>query len=164
RSSDRPMFIEEPVLPENNDALRDIANHVSIPIATGERMFSRWQFTPLLIDGYVDIIQPDLSHACGITENKKILSMAEAFDVAAAPHCALGPIALAGSLVVDATAHNVIMHEQSVGIHYNVGSDSLDYLEDPTVFTYESGYVQPPDGPGVGTQIKETHVRKIAEE
>src|SRR5699024_70112 len=160
----RPMFIEEPVLPENNDALRDIANHVSIPIATGERMFSRWQFKPLLIDGYVDIIQPDLSHAGGITENKKILSMAEAFDVAAAPHCPLGPIALAACLQVDATAHNAFIQEQSLGIHYNVGSDLLDYLEDPSVFTYENGYVQIPDGPGLGIQINETHVRKMAEE
>ncbi len=85
-----PMFIEEPVLPENNEALRDIAQHTSIPIATGERMFSRWQYKNLLKDGYADIIQPDLSHAGGITECKKIISMAEAFDVAAAPHCPLG--------------------------------------------------------------------------
>ncbi|MBO9683417.1 MAG: galactonate dehydratase, partial [Flavisolibacter sp.] len=85
----RPMFIEEPVLPENNEALREIARHVSIPIATGERMFSRWHFKNLLIDGYADIIQPDLSHAGGITECKKIFSMAEAFDVAVAPHCPL---------------------------------------------------------------------------
>ncbi len=69
----RPMFIEEPVLPENNEALRDIANHTVIPIATGERMYSKWDFKNLLKDGYVDIIQPDLSHAGGITENKKNL-------------------------------------------------------------------------------------------
>ena len=63
-----PMFIEEPVLPENNEALREIANHVDIPITSGERMFSRWQFKSLLTDGYVDIIQPDLSLAGGITD------------------------------------------------------------------------------------------------
>ena len=97
----RPMFIEEPVLPQNNEALREIARYTSIPIATGERMFSRWDFKQLLIDGYVDIIQPDLSHAGGITECKKIISMAEAFDVAAAPHCPLGPIALAASVQRD---------------------------------------------------------------
>lgn len=108
----RPMFIEEPVLPENNEALREIAQHTSIPIATGERMFSRWEFKKLLIDGYVDIIQPDLSHAGGITECKKIISMAEAFDVAAAPHCPLGPIALAACLQVDATCHNVFIQDR----------------------------------------------------
>lgn len=70
----RLMFIEEPVLPENNEALRDIANHTSTPIATGERMFSRWDFKSLLEDGYVDIIQPDLWHAGGITECKKIFA------------------------------------------------------------------------------------------
>ena len=68
----RPMFIEEPVLPQNNEALREIAGHTAIPIATGERMFSRWDFKSLLSDGYVDIIQPDLSHAGGISECSKI--------------------------------------------------------------------------------------------
>jgi galactonate dehydratase len=157
-----PMFIEEPVLPENNEALREIANHVSIPIATGERMFSRWHFKQLLIDGYADIIQPDLSHAGGITECKKIISMAEAFDVAAAPHCPLGPIALAACLQVDATCHNAFIQEQSLGIHYNQGSDLLDYLADKTVFEYDKGYVKIPDGPGLGITINEDFVRKMA--
>jgi galactonate dehydratase len=159
----RPMFIEEPVLPENNDVLREIANYVSIPIATGERMFSRWQFKNLLKDGFVDIIQPDLSHAGGITECKKIISMAEAFDVAAAPHCPLGPIALAACLQVDATCHNVFIQEQSLGIHYNQGSDLLDYLVDKAVFKYEEGYVAIPGKPGLGIEINEEHVRKMAE-
>jgi galactonate dehydratase len=158
----RPMFIEEPVLPENNEDLREIANHVSIPIATGERMFSKWQFKTLLKEGYVDIIQPDVSHAGGITECKKIISMAEAFDVAAAPHCPLGPIALAACLQVDATCHNAFIQEQSLGIHYNQGSDLLDYLTDKTVFEYENGYVKIPDKPGLGIEINEEHVRKMA--
>ncbi len=158
-----PMFIEEPVLPENNESLREIANHVSIPIATGERMFSRWHFKQLLIDGYADIIQPDLSHAGGITECKKIISMAEAFDVAAAPHCPLGPIALAACLQVDATCHNAFIQEQSLGIHYNQGSDLLDYLTDNKVFEYDNGYVKIPDEPGLGIVINEDHVRKMAE-
>ena len=72
------MFIEEPVLPQNNEALREIARYTATPIATGERMFSRWEFKDLLMDGYVDIIQPDLSHAGGRTEVKKIAAMAEA--------------------------------------------------------------------------------------
>ncbi|MEO6731590.1 MAG: galactonate dehydratase [Ferruginibacter sp.] len=158
-----PMFIEEPVLPENNEALREIALHTSIPIATGERMFSRWQFKKLLTDGYVDIIQPDLSHAGGITECKKIISMAEAFDVAAAPHCPLGPIALAACLQVDATCHNVFIQEQSLKIHYNQGSDLLDYLADKSVFEYKDGFVKIPDGPGLGIEINEDYVKKMAE-
>jgi len=159
----RPMFIEEPVLPENNEALREIANHVAIPIATGERMFSKWDFKKLLTDGYADIIQPDLSHAGGITECKKIISMAEAFDVAAAPHCPLGPIALAACLQVDATCHNAFIQEQSLGIHYNQGSDLLDYIVDNQVFKYEEGYVKIPSGAGLGIEINEDHVRKMAE-
>lgn len=160
----RPMFIEEPVLPENNEDLREIAQHVAIPIATGERMFSKWQFKTLLKEGYADIIQPDVSHAGGITECKKIISMAEAFDVAAAPHCPLGPIALAACLQVDATCHNAFIQEQSLGIHYNQGSDLLDYLADKTVFQYKDGYVEIPSKPGLGIEINETHVRKMAAE
>jgi galactonate dehydratase len=156
-----PMFIEEPVLPQNNEALKEIARLTSIPIATGERMFSRWDFKPLLVEGYVDIIQPDLSHAGGITECKKIISMAEAFDVAVAPHCPLGPIALAACLQVDATAHNVFIQEQSLGIHYNQGSDLMDYVKDPSVFDYNNGYVKIPQGPGLGIEINEEHVRKM---
>lgn len=159
----RLMFIEEPVLPENNEAFRDLAHHTNIPIATGERMFSRWDFKKLLEDGYVDIIQPDLSHAGGITECKKIASMAEAYDVALAPHCPLGPIALAACLQLDATAYNAFIQEQSLGIHYNKGNDLLDYIVDPAVFSYEGGYVTIPDGPGLGITINEEYVRKMSE-
>jgi galactonate dehydratase len=159
-----PMFIEEPVLPEHNDALREIANISSIPIATGERMFSRWHFKELLHSGVVDIIQPDLSHAGGITECKKIISMAEAYDVAAAPHCPLGPIALAASLQVDATCYNAFIQEQSLGIHYNQGNDLLDYISDKSVFAYQEGYVQIPEAPGLGIHINEEYVREKAKE
>jgi galactonate dehydratase len=158
----RPMFIEEPVLAENNEALREIANQTSIPIATGERMFSRWDFKNILSDGYVDIIQPDLSHAGGITECKKIASMAEAFDVALAPHCPLGPIALAACLQVDATAHNAFIQEQSLGIHYNKESDLLDYVKDKSVFQYEEGYVKIPQGPGLGIEVDEEFIKEQA--
>ncbi|GAA4726137.1 galactonate dehydratase [Brevibacillus fulvus] len=159
----RPMFIEEPVLPENNEALKEIARHTTIPIATGERMYSRWDFKKVLADGYVDILQPDLSHAGGITECKKIAAMAEAYDVAIAFHCPLGPIALASALQVDATAHNAVIQEQSLGIHYNKGSDLLDYLEEPNVFAYENGMVQIPQGPGLGIAIDEEQVKKMSE-
>jgi galactonate dehydratase len=153
------MFIEEPVLPENNEALREIALHTSAPIATGERMFSRWDFKGLLQDGVVDIIQPDVSHAGGISETVRIAALAEAYDVALAPHCPLGPIALAACLQVDAIAHNAFIQEQSLGIHYNQGNDLLDYLADPTVFHYRDGYVTIPTGPGLGITINEDAVR-----
>ncbi|MCF8568395.1 galactonate dehydratase [Alicyclobacillus tolerans] len=156
------MFIEEPVLPENNEALREIANHTSTPIATGERMYSRWDFKNLLEDGYVDIIQPDLSHAGGISEVKKIAAMAEAYDVTVAPHCPLGPIALASCLQVDACTPNVFIQEQSLGIHYNQTNDLLDYMKDPSVFYYENGFVAIPKGPGLGIEIAEDFVKEAA--
>jgi galactonate dehydratase len=159
----RLMFIEEPVLAENNEALRDIANSTTIPIATGERMFSRWDYKKLLEGGYADIIQPDLSHAGGITECKKIAAMAEAYDVAVAPHCPLGPIALAACLQLDATAYNAVIQEQSLGIHYNKGNDLLDYITDSSVFAYKDGHVQIPQGPGLGITINEEYVRKMAQ-
>ena len=159
-----PMFIEEPVLPEHSEALREISNMSSIPIATGERMFSRWHFKELLQSGWVDIIQPDVSHAGGITECKKILSMAEAYDVAAALHCPLGPIALAACLQVDATCYNAFIQEQSLGIHYNQGNDLLDCISDKSVFAYQEGYVQIPSAPGLGITINEAFVREKAKE
>lgn len=158
----RPMFIEEPVLPEHHEALREIARHNTIPIATGERLYTRWDFKRVLVDGYVDIIQPDLSHAGGILEVKKIAAMAEAFDVAVAPHCPLGPIALAAALQFDACTPNAIIQEQSLGIHYNEGTDLLDYLVDPSVFHYEAGYVAVPSGPGLGIEIDEEKVKLAA--
>ncbi|HJV17119.1 MAG TPA: galactonate dehydratase [Bacillales bacterium] len=159
----KPMFIEEPVLPENNEALREIARHTTTPIATGERQFTRWGFKQILMDGYVDIIQPDLSHAGGILEVKKIAAMAEAFDVAVAPHCPLGPIALAACLQLDACTPNAIIQEQSLGIHYNKGSDLLDYVKDHSVFHYENGYVKILNGPGLGIDVDEDHVKKMAD-
>ncbi len=156
------LFIEEPVLSENNEALREIAAHTSTPIATGERMYSRWDFKNLLQQGIVDIIQPDISHAGGISETHRIATMAEAFDVALAPHCPLGPIALAACLQIDALSPNAFIQEQSLGIHYNVGNDLLDYLVDPAVFAYANGYVTIPQSPGLGIQVDEAKVREMA--
>ncbi len=158
----RLMFIEEPVLSENLEALREIARHTTIPIATGERLFTRWDFKDLLASGYVDIIQPDLSHAGGILECKKIAAMAEAYDVAMAPHCPLGPIALASCFALDACTPNAVIQEQSLGIHYNVGNDLLDYLADPSEFSYSDGYVAIPDKPGLGITVNEEKVRELA--
>ncbi|MFD1686100.1 galactonate dehydratase [Halobellus litoreus] len=159
-----PMFIEEPVLPEHNDCLPELAEHTTTPIATGERMYSRWDFKEVFEDGAVDVIQPDLSHAGGITEVKKIVGMAEAYDVAMAPHCPLGPIALASCVQVDACSPNVLIQEQSLDIHYNEGSDVLDYLADPSVFEYRDGYVELPTDPGLGIEIDERRVREVTDE
>ncbi|MBB3949973.1 galactonate dehydratase [Aureimonas jatrophae] len=160
----RLMFIEEPVLSENREALAEITKHCSVPIALGERLYSRWDFKGVLQDGYVDIIQPDLSHAGGITECRKIAAMAEAYDVALAPHCPLGPIALAACLQIDAVSYNAFIQEQSLGIHYNRGNDLLDYVSNPEVFAYEDGFVAIPQGPGLGVEVNEEYVVRRAAE
>lgn len=157
-----PLFLEEPVLPEHLEVLREISQHTTIPIATGERLYSRWDFKHVLHDGSVDILQPDLSHAGGISECRKIATMAEAYDVAIAPHCPLGPIALASCLQLDACTHNMLIQEQSLNIHYNQHADLLDYLADPAVFAYQDGYVPVPSGPGLGITIDEEAVRSAA--
>ena len=148
-----PMFLEEPVLCENMEDFPEIAACCNIPIATGERLFSRYDFKRLLRTGGVDIIQPDLSHAGGVTEVKKIASMAEAYDVALAPHCPLGPIALAACLTVDATSYNACIQEQSIGIHYNVGKSVLDYVRNGEDFRFVDGRVQLPVKPGLGVEV-----------
>lgn len=148
-----PMFIEEPVLCENMEAFKEIARSCNIPIATGERLYSRWDFKHLFHYGGVDIIQPDLSHAGGITEVKKIASMAEAYDIALAPHCPLGPIALAACLQVDATSYNAFIQEQSMGIHYNVGKSVLDYVKNPEAFDFIDGHIKFSPLPGLGVEI-----------
>jgi galactonate dehydratase len=158
------MFIEEPVLPENNEALAALAQCCCTPIATGERMFSRWDFKKLFEQGAVDIIQPDLSHAGGISEVKKIATMAEAYDVALAPHCPLGPISLASALQMDFSCPNAIIQESSIGIHYNQGIDLLDYLLNPEIFKMTSGYVRRNELPGLGVMINEEKVREMAEQ
>lgn len=156
------MFIEEPVMVQNNEALREIVKHTSTPIAIGERMFSRWDYKNLFMDGYVDIIQPDVSHAGGISEVKKIVSMAEAFDVAVAPHCPLGPIALAACVQIDACTPNAFIQEQSLGIHYNKGGDLLDYIENKDMFQFENGFIQIPEGPGLGVVVNKEKVLEAA--
>ncbi len=160
----RLMFIEEPVLSENREALKEIAALGATPIALGERLYSRWDFKSVFEEGVVDIIQPDLSHAGGITECRKIAAMAEAYDVAVAPHCPLGPIALAACLQLDAVSYNCFIQEQSLGIHYNAANDLLDYAANKDVFRYEDGYVAIPDGPGLGVEIDEDHVKERAKE
>ncbi|UYQ77250.1 galactonate dehydratase [Glutamicibacter sp. JL.03c] len=158
------MFIEEPVLSENVNSMLEPLRNSSTPIALGERLFSRWDFKDVLASGAVDIIQPDPSHCGGITEARKIAAMAEAYDVAVALHCPLGPIALAANLQIDAGAYNAFIQEQSLGIHYNKSNDLLDYVNDPSVFAYEDGMVAIPDGPGLGIDVNEEYVIERAAE
>src|SRR3954454_19488028 len=154
------MFIEEPLLSENTEGLREIANLVSTPIALGERLYSRWDFKRVFEMGAVDIIQPDLSHAGGILEVRKIAAMAEAYDIAVAPHCPLGPLALASCLQIAGCTPNVAIQEMSLGIHYNVGADLLTFCTTKDVLTPQDGYLAIPAGPGLGIGIDEQAVRE----
>lgn len=157
-----PFFVEEPLVPEMSEHIGSIVDSTSIPIATGERLFSRWDFKRVLDKG-IAIAQPDLSHAGGISEVRRIASMAEAYDVSLAPHCPLGPIALAASLQIDFASPNALIQEQSLGIHYNEGSDLLDYLVDKSVFGFEDGYVRRPTAPGLGIEVDAAAVERAAE-
>ena len=155
----RPLFIEEPILHEFSENFSRLAAQTSIPIATGERIFTKYDFKKLLAGGGIGIIQPDLSHAGGITECLKIASMAEAHDVTLAPHCPLGPIAFASCLTVDFVSYNAIIQEQSMGIHYNKGTAELiDYVKNKEDFTYQNGYIAPLPKPGLGVVVDEEAV------
>lgn len=154
-----PLFVEEPVTPEHSSRLRELAAATCIPIATGERLYSRWDVEPVLRQG-IAVIQPDLSHAGGISEVRRIAALAETHDVAIAPHCPLGPIALAASLQVGAASPNLLIQEQSLGIHYNKGADLLDYLVDPSVFQYRDGFVALPTAPGLGIEVDEDAIAR----
>lgn len=153
-----PLFVEEPVLPEY--AAQHLAGLVacsSVPIATGERCFSRWDFVPVLAAG-VAVVQPDVSHSGGISETRRIAAAAETAGATVALHCPLGPIALASCLQLDFATPNVLIQEQSLGIHYNIGSDLLDYLVDRSVFAYADGAVARSTAPGLGIDVDEKAV------
>jgi len=143
-----PMFIEEPCLPENVDAMATVARSTSVPIATGERLFTKWGFREVLEKQAAAILQPDLSHAGGILEVRKIAAMAEAYYAAIAPHCPLGPISLAAGLQVDACTPNFLCQEQ-----VSLGEG---YLKQP--FVVKDGYVDVPAGPGLGIEVDEAAV------
>ncbi|MFW6108670.1 MAG: galactonate dehydratase [bacterium] len=140
-----PLFIEEPCLPENVDALVRVARATSIPVATGERLFTRWGFRRVLEQGAAAILQPDVSHAGGILETRKIAALAETYYAALAPHCPLGPIALAACLQVDACTPNFLCQEQ---VCLGAG-----YLTEP--FVVRDGHVAVPGAPGLGIEVDE---------
>jgi galactonate dehydratase len=154
----RPLFVEEPVLAEQDETYARLAEHTAIPLAAGERMYSRFEFKRVFQAGGLSIVQPDLSHAGGITECVKIAAMADAYDVALAPHCPLGPIALAACLHVDFVSHNAVLQEQSMGIHYNQGAELLDYVVNKDDFRIENGYIRPLTRPGLGVIVDEERV------
>ncbi|MBD0737849.1 galactonate dehydratase [Streptomyces sp. CBMA29] len=157
----RPFFVEEPVLPEHSRNLARLAAATPIPLATGERLYSRREFDEVLRAG-VAVVQPDLSHAGGISEVRRIAAAAETFDALLAPHCPLGPIALAASLQVDFATPNFLIQEQSLGIGYGEGATMLAYLRDPSVFDMSAGHIDLLTGPGLGIEIDEDAVREAA--
>jgi galactonate dehydratase len=139
----QPMFIEEPVNCQNVDVLADIARGTYLPIATGERIFTKWGFREILEKRAASILQPDLCHAGGITEVRLIAGMAEAYYAAIAPHNPMGPISLAAGLQLAASIPNFLCQEQ-----VSLGEG---YIKNP--FKVRNGYVELPTGPGLGIEL-----------
>jgi len=157
-----PLFIEEPVLPGYTGSLRLVKNKTFSPIALGERLYSRWDFKPYLENNLVDVVQPDVSHAGGITECKKIASYAEIYGAHVAIHCPLGPIALAASLQLAFSIYNYLIQETSIGIHYNEGIELIDYVVNKEIFEVKNGYVEIFKQPGLGIKMNEDVVKEAA--
>jgi len=158
----RPLFVEEPIVPELSQDLGELVRHSPVPLATGERLYSRWDFRDVLASG-IAVAQPDLSHAGGISEVRRIAAMAEAYGVTIAPHCPLGPISLAASLQIAFSVPNFLIQEQSLAIHYNETCDLLDYLIDPTPFRFVDGMANRPVAPGLGISVDEDAVRRAGQ-
>lgn len=143
----RPMFVEEPVPQENVDALKLVSDHVPYPIATGERLLSRWEFRGVIEKQAVAYLQPDTSHAGGITELKKIANMAEVYYIHIAPHCAIGPVAFSASIHVDAVVPNFLIQEQiDNGLGAGLFKDEWQVV---------NGHIELPTKPGLGFEIDE---------
>ncbi len=157
------MFVDQPLLPEHRDSFGSISDGTAVPLSTGERLYSRHEFKSILVDDAVSVIQPDVTNVGGITEMRKLASMAEVFDVAVVPHCPLGPVAFAASLQVGFCSQNVVLQEQDLELHDPESSRRLDLLEDPDVFGFEDGYVDRPTGPGLGIELDEDVVRERAQ-
>ncbi|MSU34298.1 MAG: galactonate dehydratase [Pedosphaera sp.] len=139
----QPMFIEEPVNCQEVDVMADIARGTHLPIATGERIFTKWGFREILEKKAASILQPDLCHAGGITECRLIAGMAEAHYAAIAPHNPLGPISLAAGIQLAASIPNFLCQEQS--------SLGIGYIKKP--FEVRDGYIDIPTGPGLGVEL-----------
>ena len=154
----RPLFVEEPVLPEHHHALASLVQGSTVPLATGERIYSRAGFLPVLQAG-VAVVQPDPSHAGGISEVSRIASLADTYGALFAPHCPLGPIALAANLQLGFATPNLLIQEQSLGIHYNNDADLLSYVLDPEPFRFVDGHALRTSLPGLGVTVDEAAVR-----
>lgn len=160
----RPMFIEDVVDGVHLDKMADLNRHSSVPLCVGERLYSRFAFKEVFERRAASVINPDPAHCGGISETVRIAAMAEAYDVAVAPHCPLGPIALAACLQIDAICYTAFIQEQSIGIHYNTGADVNDYLTPETRLRVEEGFLPIPQGPGLGIEVDEEVVREKARE
>jgi galactonate dehydratase len=157
----RPLFVEDAVVSAMVETMADLARSTSIPLCIGERLHSRYDFKRVFELRAAQVINPDVAHAGGISEMVRIGHWAEAYDIALAPHCPIGPIALAASLQIDAICYNAFLQEQSLGIHYNQGGDLLDYVM-PGSFTLKDGFLEIPNAPGLGVEVNEAHVEKMA--
>jgi galactonate dehydratase len=144
----QPLFIEEPVQCQNVDAMAEIARGTHLPIATGERIFTKWGFREILEKHAAIILQPDLCHAGGIFEARLIAGMAEAYYAMVAPHNPLGPISLAAGIQLAASVPNFLCQEQ-----VSLGEG---YLKQP--FEVKDGFVMVPTGPGLGIEIDEAQL------
>ena len=147
-----PFWFEEPVPPENIDEMARVAAHTSIPIASGERLVTKFEFAELLKKQAAQIIQLDVGQCGGILESKKIAGMAEAFYAMIAPHMYCGPVAAAAAVQLDACSPNFLIQE------YNGGGLHYDILKEPIRF--ENGYITPPTAPGLGIELDEAVVKK----
>jgi galactonate dehydratase len=140
-----PYFYEEIINAQNVDVMAELAKTTHIPIATGERIFTKWGFREILEKGAATILQPDLCHAGGITEVRLIAGMAEAYYATIAPHNPLGPISLAAGLQIAASIPNFLCQEQ-----VSLGEG---YIKNP--FKVRDGYLDLPTGPGLGIELDE---------
>jgi galactonate dehydratase len=154
-----PLLVEEPLVPEHGHRLADLVAGSPVPVATGERLYHRTDFLTPLTAG-VSVVQPDLSHAGGISEVRRIAALAETYGALLAPHCPLGPIALAASLQVALATPNFLIQEQSIGIHYHAGADLLDYVTDREPLRIVDGHIGRLDRPGLGISVDEQAVRR----
>jgi galactonate dehydratase len=139
----RPVFVEEPCLPEHVGAMAAIAASTTVPIATGERLFTRWGFREVLEKGAAAVLQPDLAHCGGITEGRKIAALGETYYAQLAPHNPLGPVNLAASLQLALTVPGFLCQEQ---LHLGPG-----ILREP--FVIKDGYIEAPTTPGLGIEV-----------
>jgi len=150
----RPMFVEEPVPQENVDALKLVSDHVPFPIATGERLLSRWEFRTIFEKQACAYIQPDVAHAGGISEVKRIANMAEVYYIHIMPHCAIGALALSACMHVDAAVPNFLIQE-STGPHQLAGAVQLSWK-------LADGFFELPTVPGLGVEVDEKEIATMA--